>query len=123
MLQSVLGRPQKDLRLEDIGLELPDSAWFPASWTLPEAFTKAETVFGWYPVNYLFKAVEDDSNFVLPTFQPPEIAAFLNGNNFDIKASGDSRSPSSRQMLLHAMFYAIFRAIALRDYGGNIGQL
>ncbi|VDN99304.1 unnamed protein product [Rodentolepis nana] len=113
----VFGRPQKDLTIENIGLQVPDSAWTPGTWSLSDAFTKAETVMGWRPVDYLFKLVEDGSALVHPPLKPTEISAFLNRTSYDTaKASCDPRSPSSRQMLLQSMFYAIYRGIALREY-------
>ncbi|KAH9283518.1 Nuclear pore complex protein [Echinococcus granulosus] len=114
---SVLGRPQKGLEVEDVGLQLPNSAWLPGSWTLSEAFSKAETVLGWCPISYLFQTVEGDSGFVAPALRPSEISAFLHPNETnDIKASSGSSSPSSRHTLLKAMFYAICRGVALREY-------
>lgn len=120
-IQAVFGRPQKDRTIEDLGLQVPNSAWTPSTWTLCDAFTKTETVMGWRPVDYLFKLAEDGSTFAPPPLKPTEIAAFLNRTIYDApKASGDFRTPSSRQTLLQAMFYAIFRGIALREYSGSL---
>ncbi|KAL5111058.1 hypothetical protein TcWFU_010405 [Taenia crassiceps] len=114
---SVLGRPQKDLETEVIGLQLPNSAWLPGSWTLSEAFSKAETVLGWCPINYLTRVVEEGSSFAAPTLRPSEISAFLyRDETNDKKALGGSDFPISRHMLLQAMFYAICRGVALREY-------
>lgn len=121
--QAVFGRPQNGRTIENFGLQVPDSAWTPGTWSLSDAFTKAETVMGWRPVDYLFKLMEDESAFDPPPLKPTEIAAFLNRTAYDaVKASGDPRS-SSRQMLLQAMFYAIYRGIALREYSGNTDRL
>ncbi|VDK22699.1 unnamed protein product [Taenia asiatica] len=105
---SVLGRTQKDFEIEDIGLQLPNSAWLPGSWTLSEAFSKAETALGWCPMNCLFRVFGADSSFAPPILCPSEISAFLNRNEInDIKTLGGSNSPPIRHMLLQAMFYAI----------------
>eukprot|EP00108_Taenia_solium_P011908 TsM_000190200 transcript=TsM_000190200 gene=TsM_000190200 len=114
---SVLGRAQKDFEIEDIGLQLPNSAWLPGSWTLSEAFSKAETALGWCPMNCLFRIVGIDSSFAPSILCPSEISAFLNRNEInDIKTLGGSNSPPIRHMLLQAMFYAICRGVALREY-------
>ncbi|VDM22178.1 unnamed protein product [Hydatigera taeniaeformis] len=114
---SVLGRPQKGLDIEDIGLQLPTSAWLPGSWTLSEAFAKAETVLGWCPINYLLRVAEEDTSFVPPTIRSSEISAFLNRNDRnDTKILSGSEPSSSRHLLLQAMFYAICRGVALREY-------
>ncbi|KAM7537447.1 hypothetical protein Aperf_G00000075475 [Anoplocephala perfoliata] len=114
---AVFGRPQKGYTMEDLGLQVPNSAWTPSTWTLCDAFTKAETVMGWRPLEYLIKLAEDKSAFPPPPLKPTEIAAFLNRTVYDSpNASGDSRLPSSRHSLLQAMFYAIFRGVALREY-------
>ncbi|VUZ54048.1 unnamed protein product [Hymenolepis diminuta] len=113
---AVFGRPQNGRTIENVGLQVPDSAWTPGTWSLSDAFTKAETVMGWRPVDYLFKLMEDESTFDPPPLKPTEIAAFLNRTAYDaVKASGDPRL-SSRQMLLQAMFYTIYRGIALQEY-------
>ncbi|KAM3176472.1 hypothetical protein ACTXT7_006432 [Hymenolepis weldensis] len=120
---AVFGRPQNGCTIENVGLQVPDSAWTPGTWSLSDAFTKAETVMGWRPVDYLFRLMEDESAFDPPPLKPTEIAAFLNRTAYDtVKASGDPHS-SSRQMLLQAMFYAIYRGIALREYSGNTDRL
>uniref|UniRef100_A0A5K3EF01 Nuclear pore complex protein n=1 Tax=Mesocestoides corti TaxID=53468 RepID=A0A5K3EF01_MESCO len=121
---SVFGRPQKDLDLEDLGLQLPDSAWLPGSWTLSEAFAKAETALGWSPITCLSCVAEGGSSFVTPTLRPSEMSAFLNHHIADVlQPSGDSRSQVDRQLLLQAMFYTIFRAIALREYSDMLAAL
>lgn len=114
-----MGRPQKDFEIEDMGLQLPNSAWLPGSWTLSEAFSKAETALGWCPINYLFRVVEEGSSFTAPTLRPSEISTFLYRNEInETKSLGGSDSPPSRHMLIQAMFYAICRGVALREYSG-----